>query len=263
MAVTVEERFESRDIERGNSPRAILRYVIKDTDDHAEALSNLAATAPTLFDGLPRLKYKVIPVGPKLWYGEAQYNYPTKQETGIKLYQFDTGGGTQHITQSLGTVQRYARTGYVPPNFLGAVGVSQNNVDGVDIVVPVYHFSEVNYESNSQVDVAYKQTLFTLTGRVNNDIWNGYAAGEVLFLGAAGSMRAGGDWEITYRFAASPNLTSITIGDITGIAKKGWEYLWVQYLDGVDNDAYSLIKRPHSVHIEQVYPVGDFSDLHV
>jgi hypothetical protein len=263
MTVTVEERFESRDIERGDSPRAILRYVIKNAEEHEEALSGLEAEAPVLFDGLPRLKYKVIPVGPKLWYGEAQYQRPTRQATGIKVYQFDTGGGSQHITQSLATVQRYGRPGYAPPNFLGAIGVSQNSVDGVDIVIPIYNFSEVNYESNSQVDDAYKQTLFYLTGRVNNDSWNGYAAGEVLFLGAAGSMRAGGDWEITYRFAASPNLTGITIGDITGIAKKGWEYLWVQYLDGVDNDAYSLIKRPHSVHIEQVYPVGDFSNLHV
>ena len=84
MAVTVAERFESRDIERGMTPRAILRYVIKDTEDHEEALSSLEAAAPTLFDGLPRLKYKVVPVGQKLWYGEAQYQYPTKQETGIK-----------------------------------------------------------------------------------------------------------------------------------------------------------------------------------
>ena len=263
MAVTVEERFESRDIERGLSPRAILRYVIKDTDDHEEALSGLEAAAPILFDGLPRLKYKVVPVGPKLWYGEAQYNYPTRQETGIKLYQFDTGGGTQHITQSLQTVQRYGRPGYIAPNFQGAIAVSQNSVDGVDIVVPVYNFSEVNYESNSQVTAAYKQALFLLTGRVNNGSWNGYAAGEVLFLGAAGSMRAGGDWEITYRFAASPNLSNLVIGDITGIAKKGWEYLWVQYLDEEDAGAKSMIKRPWSVHIEQVYPYGDFSVLHV
>ena len=59
-------------------------------------------------------------------------------------------------------------------------------------------------------------------------------ARECLFLGAAGSKRGADDpsslklrragWEITYRFAASPNRTGITVGEITGIAKKGWEY---------------------------------------
>ena len=260
---TVLERFESRDIELGQSPRAILRYVIKDTDDHSEALTALEAAAPSVFEDLPRLKYKVVPVGPLLWYGEAQYGYPSKQSTGVKLYQFDTGGGNQHITQSLTTAARYGRPGYIAPNFFGAIGVTANNVEGVDVVVPVYHFSEINYESNSQVNDAYKAALYNLTGKVNDDTWRWFAAGEALFMGAGGSMRAGGDWEITYRFAASPNYTNLVVGDITSIAKKGWEYLWVQYLDEEDTTAKSMIKRPWSVHIEQVYNYGDFGILHI
>jgi hypothetical protein len=68
--------------------------------------------------------------------------------------------------------------------------------------------------------LAYKLTVFALTGRVNNSAFKGFAAGECLFLGAAGTKRASGDWEITFRFAASPNVTGLTIGDITGIDKK-------------------------------------------
>jgi hypothetical protein len=263
MAITVTEKFQSRDVVRGNSPSAQLNYIIQGTDDYDEALTELASIAPTGFDNLPRLSYGVEPIAPMLWLGFSRYGKRTVSETGVKQYQFDTGGGTQHITQSLSTVQRYGRTGFIAPNFLGAIGVSQGSVEGVDIVVPVYNFSEVNYESDSQVDAAYRQILFNLTGKVNNNTWNGYAAGEVLFLGAAGSMRAGGDWEITYRFAASPNLSGLNVGDITGIAKQGWQYMWVQYIDEEDSTAKSLIKRPWSVHIEQVYPYGDFSGLHV
>lgn len=263
MAITVTEKFQSRDVVRGINPSAQLNFAIQGTDDYDLALTNLASTAPTAFDGLPRQNYGVEPIAPQIWLGFARYGKQTTQETGVKQYQFDTGGGTQHITQSLSTVQRYGRTGFAAPNFLGAIGVSQGSVEGVDIVVPVYNFSEVNYESDSQVDTAYKHTLFALTGRVNNDSWNGYAAGEVLFMGAAGSMRAGGDWEITYRFAASPNLSGLNVGDITGIAKQGWQYMWVQYIDEEDTTAQSMIKRPWSVHIEQVYPYGDFGLLHI
>ena len=87
------------------------------------------------------------------------------------------------------------------------------------------------------------------------------AAGECLFLGASGSKRGEEDWEITFRFAASPNRTGITVGDITGIAKKGWEYLWVRYADAEDAAAKALVKKPVAVYVEKVYEDGDFSGL--
>jgi len=96
---------------------------------------------------------------------------------------------------------------------------------------------------------------------VNSAGFKGFAAGECLFLGAAGSKRGSGDWEITYRFAASPNVTNLTIGDITGINKKGWEYLWVRYSDSEDAVAKALVKKPVAVYIEQVYPYGDLGLL--
>ena len=68
------------------------------------------------------------------------------------------------------------------------------------------------------------------------------AAGECLFLGASGSKPGADDWEITFRFAASPNRTGITVGDIAGISKKGWEYLWVRCADAEDSTAKALVK---------------------
>jgi len=84
---------------------------------------------------------------------------------------------------------------------------------------------------------------------------------ECLFLGAAGAKRGSGDWEITFRFAASPNVSNLTIGAITGIDKKGWEYLWVRYADQVDDGAKALVKRPVAAYIERVYEYGDFNLL--
>ena len=107
---------------------------------------------------------------------------------------------------------------------------------------------------------------------MNNATFRGLAAGECLFLGASGTLHGteftdgtsgGGDWEITYRFAASPNKTGITIGSISGIAKKGWEYLWVRYADVEDMNAMAMVKRPVAAYVEQVYESADFSSLDI
>ncbi|HYD00135.1 MAG TPA: hypothetical protein VEB22_02830, partial [Phycisphaerales bacterium] len=108
----------------------------------------------------------------------------------------------------------------------------------------------------------YKGTLFALTGRTNSGGFRGFAAGEVLFLGASGSKRGDtGDWEITFRFAASPNATGLSVGTITGVAKKGWEYLWVRYADVQDATTKAIVKRPAAVYIERVYEAGNFGAL--
>ena len=77
--------------------------------------------------------------------------------------------------------------------------------------------------------------------------------------GLPGSKRGTDDWEITYRFAASPNVTGLAVGPITGIAKKGWEYLWVRYADA--EDEHVLVKRPIAAYVEQVYELGNFAGL--
>jgi len=173
-------------------------------------------------------------------------------------------GGTQHITQSRATVNAYAPSGETPPDFQGAIGVTDNGVEGVDVTVPVYHFSETHYLDDAVVTPAYKGTLFSLTGKVNSASFKGLAAGECLFLGAAGSKRGGsggGDWEITFRFAGSPNVTGLSVGPITGISKKGWEYLWVRYAEVEDEGAQVLVKRPIAAYVERVYDTGNFAAL--
>jgi len=261
------EKFESRQVTTGQQPSVELRYVIRGTNDDVEARNALLANSPTMYDPwgsgwffLPRDTVTVQPVGDLLWEGIVRYGpVPQTQES---VFSFDTGGGTQHITHSLATVARYAPPGKTAPDFKGAIGVTADSVEGVDITVPVnYQFSETHYLADMLVTPAYKATLFGLTGKVNSAGFKGFAAGEVLFVGAAGSKRGSGDWEITYRFAASPNVTGLTIGDITGISKKGWDYLWVRYADAEDAVAKALVKKPVAVYIEQVYPYGDLNGL--
>jgi hypothetical protein len=193
----------------------------------------------------------------------APLEYVDPPQAGDSTFSFDTGGGTQHITQSIATLNKYISSG-TPPDFKGAIGVTADNVEGVDITVPVYNFSETHYIDPDDVDDAYKGAIFNLTGKVNNAPFRGLAAGECLFLGASGSRRGRGaddPWEITYRFAGSPNRTGLSIGGISGINKKGWEYLWVRYQDTVDDLSNHLVKQPLAVYVEKVYEEGDFTTL--
>jgi hypothetical protein len=99
-----------------------------------------------------------------LWEGIVRYG--TIPATNESVFAFDTGGGTQHITHSRQTVASYAPPSQTAPDFKGAIGVTADSVEGVDITVPVYHFSETHYLDATLVTEPYKATLFALTGRL-------------------------------------------------------------------------------------------------
>ena len=261
MPVTVHEKWESRETTEGDSPSVDLVFVVRGTADDLEAKSALAAGSPVLYDGKVRQSLHIERIAEDAWEGSVRYGKLEPPQTGDSTFQFDTGGGTQHITQGLQTVARYAPPGQVAADFGGAIAVTQESVEGVDITVPVYNFSETHYIATEAVTPAYKAALFWLTGKVSSGTFRGFQPGEVLFLGASGSQRGQEDWEITFRFAASPNVTGLMIGEIGPIAKKGWEYLWVRYADEEDDDAKMLVKRPIAAYVEQVYPTGNLSGL--
>ena len=275
MATAVLERFDSRATETGANASVELTYTIHGTADDAAALAALDEEAPSSYGALIRRRRTLEPVfideenpGDCVWTGTAEYVRPEKKpkvpETGESLFSFETGGGTQHITQSLETVGMYAAAGDAP-DFKGAIGVTHDSVEGVDIVVPVYHFAETHYLADAVVTNEYKGKLFRLTGKVNDAAFKGLDAGECLFLGASGSQRGGEDWEVAFKFAGSENRTGLTVGDIMGIDKKGWEYLWVRYQDVTEDSpglvAPMVVKQPVAAYVERVYDYGSFADL--
>ena len=189
---------------------------------------------------------------------------------------FDTSGGTQHVTQATGgtitTVGGTTTTSVVErkyptataPSMSGAIGVDGQSVNGVDIVVPALSWTETYDVPHQYVTAAYIKGVAGLTGTVNNGAFRTFAAGEVLFMGCSGAQewddqRGNGPWSLSYKFVASPNVTAQTIGDISGIEKKGHEYLWVRYEDAVSTN--ELVKKPKYVYVNKVYRDGNFSGL--
>lgn len=260
MPVTIEEKF-GRVL---SDDSAELTYIVRGTDSDVTARSELLTTSPLTHNALKRDDAEVEELAPNLWLGVVRYasSESSPPQVGESSFAFETRGGTQHITQSLQTVGSYA-SGDIPaaPDFRGAIGVTSDGVEGVDITVPVYTFTEAHFLSDATVTTAYKGTLYSLTGTVNDAGFKGLAAGECLFLGAAGSKRGDDPWEISFAFAGSPNVTGLSVGTISGIAKKGWEYLWVRYQEAEDTTAKMLIRKPVAAYVERVYREGNFSAL--
>lgn len=179
---------------------------------------------------------------------------------------FDTTGGTQHITQALDETAFPNNA----PSQHKAIGVDANGVNGVDIIVPSLQWQEQYDVPSRYVTSTYIRSLASVTGTTNNATFRGFAAGEVLFAGCSGSQewdteKGDGPWSLSFRFVASPNAgdgastPQLSIGDISGISKKGHEYLWVRYENDVDEQ--TLLKKPKHVYVNRVYREGNFALL--
>lgn len=260
MPGVISENYLSRKFDLGARAGRELVYDVVGTEDEAEVLTLISGEAPALYQGLTQDGIGAEPLGGGVWKGYVRY--ASLDDDGE--FTFSTGGGTTRVTQSRTTVASYAPPYSTAPDFQGAIGVTEDRVEGADIVAPAFEFSETHRLLDSAVDNAYKLALFNLTGRYNDATFRGFASGEVLFLGADGSKRTGDElWSITFRFSASPNVTGLVIGDISGIDKLGWDYLWVRYQDFEDADAFAIVKRPTAAYVERVYLAGDFSGLEI
>lgn len=257
-----------------------------DTVVHTEANAKISSElAYWQYPGQPNVKlraesYSVNYLGDDAWQVTVSYEKTGADDDGQtdplrRSRSFDTSGGTQHITQADGgkitsTGTTTTRTGTETrfpsnaPSMNSAIGVDGDSVSGVDIVVPALSWTESYDVPSSYVTAAYIRAVAALTGTTNDANFRGFAAGEVLFLGCSGNQdwdadKGDGPWSLSYKFVASPNVTGQTIGSITGIAKKGHDYLWVRYEDSVSGS--DLIKRPKYVYVNTVYKEGAFSVL--
>jgi len=267
MAVTITEFWRSRLYQVGQIAQLDMLYTIQGTSDYGDAYAKLLTMALGTIDGLKRTDAAVDPIGFELWRGSAHYeslSLAPRPGTGAATFNFDTTGAVQHISQSISTPLKSAIGTTPAPDLGGAIGAGPSGVEGVDITVPCYKWTETHWLSNGLIDDAYRQLVAHLTGRTNDAPFRGFATGEVLFLGVQGGHRGDDeDWELTYHFAQSDNRDDITIGDIDNIEKKGWEYVWTQYeWTEVGSGAEKVIvPQPKHVYIEQVYLDGDFGGL--
>lgn len=178
---------------------------------------------------------------------------PREQENGAMSWDFDTTGGTVHITQGRQEVNRYPAD--TAPNQLGAIAVDGNEVKGTEIIVPAM---KVNVQFNHPfgfLTLSRAKYLSDITGTVNSDPFLTFKPGEVLFLGARGSDGTTSDATVNYSFAMAVNATGLTIGDIAGVDKKAWDVSWIRYADTITTAGGEDLptRVPKFVYVDRVY----------
>ena len=262
----VKEKFLGRSGSTGTDAYAQITFFADEYDNADGPTGAIAAVlnstvCPSSWGGLKREKVSDFhEVAHRCW--EVTVHYANTQlgggQVGDSSFSFKTSGGTAHITQSLENKHGYHLniidgTTSDLNLYRGAIGVTNDSVEGCDIRVAVYEFEETHYIAADKITNAYKALLLKLTGTTNDIDFKGLVKGEGLFLGADGLKQGDEMWKVTFYFAGSANRTGLRVGDITGIEKKGWEYLWVRYVEEVNETKKKLVRRPEFVGIEKVY----------
>ena len=141
MPIIMSEVVESHNWRTGDRPSVMLVHTLDGT------ASDTAAKAPAAYEGYARDQISLEPEWVDSGANTGRWNVvtyipPDGQEpaTGESVCSFDTGGGTQHVAQALGTVSRSVPAGKTAADFKGAIGVTDDAVEGVDITVPSFSY---------------------------------------------------------------------------------------------------------------------------
>lgn len=287
MAYVVEEAYNSREWHADGS--ITFRYYVSGQSDEDAARTALIAALPASYqDREPYDRPEFVPIyldtttDVGRWEAEIIYTLPGKKPRpdpyaiGTLQLTFNTGGGTYHRVASHETIDSYSAAGETARDFKGLIGVTTSGAAGVDVPMPVFNLTAVYiWDSDS---LPSSDAIYSLTALVNDasytltDSETGlsltFAKGELLLRGVTmAAMRGDGGVPYTYHFEASKNATGLTIGGdrITGIAKEGWQHLWVYYneedVTETSVDPKYTVFRPISAYVEKVIKYGDFTAL--
>lgn len=223
------------------------------------------ANAPLLFGYYYRKDVRIAGRGGGIWDVDAEYGLSDKKEpeAGDYKWSFDTSGATKHLTQAVQHIQSYSAPGATSIDHKGAIGVTDDSVEGVDVPDKAFRWTETWQLPLPGFGFVYSAILGQLTGRMNNAYFRGFAAGTIRFDGASGarSLKDSVLAEIAFNFAFSPSESGLSVGSITGIAKYGWDYLWVRYESTDDVVAKKTTPQPRQVEVDRVLFPLDFSIL--
>ena len=271
MTITFDEKWESAGLDLYS---ADFVGILRGTDDYVTALTEAATFIPATWSNNINLLYlqnigKIERIAEEVWkvpfnYGSIQSQQQQNQEFATEsdfARSFEIGGGTAKITHSKATVNTYVPSGQTAADFKQGINVTDTGVEGCDI----YSGPSVFTETRNFLASGYNSlcaTLETLAFKVNSAAFLGRPAGTVLYTGASGSIKGSSEFgAVTHKFLYSRNVSDITIGAITGITKRGHDFLWTRSKEDVDTSAKRVIMVPNQVNVERVYDYADLNNI--
>lgn len=174
-------------------------------------------------------------------------------------YSWETAGGTKRLMKSYDVVSSHIdpAIGGTPPDIKGAIGLSKDGVEGVD--VPANQFSwSVTYEF-AFVTRKYLRTLRNLTNTVNAYEWQGRDVRGIRFDGSSGRIGKDGKAEVTFRFTEMDRQTFVAVGAMVIPEIKGFDHLDIGF-GGAVSESFK-IEVPQRAYVHKIYLEADFTEL--
>ena len=156
MSIRLLEQYDSRAATVSNtSSSAELHYVMTGTDDALEVNALVASSTPPAYGNLVRGDWSIEPVhvdstNPDacIWDVKVKYVPPTDPKattTDPATFNFDTGGGTQHIIASKSTV--------------GAYGTGTATTDNGNLIGMVSSYKKADGTTHEMSDVYFNRDM--------------------------------------------------------------------------------------------------------
>lgn len=255
------------------------------TESDADAHALVAATRPAVYPGttLGFVSTRLRPIEAGVFSAECEYSSKQtdrEKEEGEGSISYSTVGGSARVYYSRSTVGRYGPQGAQGPDYDGAIGVTDNGIEGVDIAVTMPKMTVsimfgTTYITESRLDRWEKWA-----SSVNKNDWDftynarrrRFKAREALFLGFTFDDKLGASkQEVKFDFAIVRTVTNLVVGkgvlgslQVNGQwvipEKKGHDYLWVRGVRRTDPATGTVIEVPRSANVEQVYSAeNDFN----
>lgn len=236
MALNFFERSLSRPTEMTADSRSVtVKWMAAYSLDENAVTVGLQLVAPQTRDGFPRSEIRCTPLGGGIWECDVRYAFdyksagtddPQKPDTPDDdtalgpEYSGDFQAQTVHVTQSVATVSRTGAAGRVAPDYRGAVGVTRDRVEGTDVFAPNSSFTVK--AQRQRITLPYLRLIRFLTGKVNAGPWRGFAAGDLLYMGASWNIQPGNKADVTHKFAMGEARAQIDlVPSLPSVARAG------------------------------------------
>lgn len=251
------------------------------SDDPADVYEYVRLNTVLILSGFVRRNIDANPVGGGVWEVSVQYGtgeFPSNEDrTGTApgrevngpsdgdaplegSFQFSIEAPRFKITQSLQTISKTKRGGGAAKDYKGAIAPDKDGkVQGAEIP-PQVAVSWSRTIPGLTITMNFWRTLAARAGRTNQFTWYGFAPRELLYMGCEGTFKQGEGWTLTHKFAYEENRAKIDICDGLQVpAKKGFEYLWVDYEE--IEDGGGIVTVPRAAYVEKVFEDADFTFL--
>lgn len=265
--VTITQRFNIEDGDNATTGSSNLYFLAEGSDDYADVVAAFGEI-PIVYDGLPRQRIRREHLGGGYWNLTAEYSPVDQQTTPLQQgdpprIEYDTTGGDRVLRTHSTLIQGYAGSGIgTVADFGGGINVVDGVPQGVEVESGGGTITITQVITPAQASEAYLRKLLVYAKKVtNSSAFLFCAAGEARFMGGRVSSRGDGNYDLTRIYQVAENVTSGSYAGVTGINKKGWEYIWAALERQPDNTTKVMVPRVVGVYVHELYPAINFAEL--